>query len=208
MAWAPDYCTAAELKSWMRITVNTEDTLLGFTVTAASRAVDGYCNRQFGSVTPAVTRYYQWDGTCDGWRAVLLIDDLQTVTDLVVATDDDDDGTADTTLTLGTDFDLWPLNAAADGVPWTGIMLRPSAPVTFPKVPRAVHVTAKFGWTAVPDAVVQATLMQGARFFSRRNAPFGVAGSPELGSEVRLLEKLDPDLGAGLGHLVRPWGAA
>lgn len=207
MAWAPDYVTVSELKSWMRITVSGEDTILGFTVTAASRAVDGFCNRQFGSITPAAARYYSWDGSCDGGRDLLLIDDLQTATDLVVGIDTDGDGDSDVTLVNGTDFDLWPANAAADGYPWIGLQLRPAA-TRFPRYARGTIVTAKWGWTAVPDAVVQATLFQGSRFFARRNAPFGVAGSPEVGSEVRLLDKLDADLEAGIGHLVRPWGAA
>jgi hypothetical protein len=36
--------------------------------------------------------------------------------------------------------------------------------------------------------------MQASRLLSRRDAPFGIAGSPEMGSEMRLLAKLDPDV--------------
>jgi hypothetical protein len=61
-----------------------------------------------------------------------------------------------------------------------------------------VKVTALWGWTAVPVAVKQATLLQASRFFSRRHSPYGVAGSPELGSEIRLLARVDPDVGVSL----------
>jgi hypothetical protein len=59
----------------------------------------------------------------------------------------------------------------------------------------------------VPSAVKQACLIQASRFFTRRYAPFGVAGSPESGSEMRLLAKVDPDVAVILGPYVTWWGA-
>jgi hypothetical protein len=59
-------------------------------------------------------------------------------------------------------------------------------------------VTAVWGWTAVPTSVKQATLLQASRFHKRRHAPFGVAGSPEMGSEIRLLSRVDPDVSVAL----------
>ena len=208
MAWKPDYCTTAELKAWLRIGDAADDTLLAVAITAASRAVDGFCNRQFGDLTSAVTRYYTWDGTYEEGRALLLVDDLYTTTQLVVGIDTDGDGDADATVTSGTHFDLWPANAAADSVPWVGLQFRPATTTPLNRYARGVEIAARWGWAAVPSAVKQATLEQASRFFNRRNAPFGVAGSPDLGSELRLLERLDPDVAAGLGHLIRPWGAA
>jgi hypothetical protein len=38
-----------------------------------------------------------------------------------------------------------------------------------------------------------ATLIQAARLFTRRQSPFGIAGSPDLGT-VRLSAKLDADV--------------
>lgn len=46
----------------------------------------------------------------------------------------------------------------------------------------------------VPGPVELACLIQASRWFKRKDAPFGIAGSPELGSELRLLSKLDPDV--------------
>jgi hypothetical protein len=40
-----------------------------------------------------------------------------------------------------------------------------------------------------------ATKIQAARLFIRRQSPFGIAGTPELGT-VRLSAKLDPDVQA------------
>lgn len=207
MAWAPDYCTVAELKTHLRIADTDDDTPLAIAVTAASRAVDHACNRQFGQTDPAAARYYTYDGACHdvgvGYRQMLEIDDLMTTTSLVVKVDRDDDGTFEETLVEGTDFRLFPWNAAANGRPWSHIILLSGE--AFPYQPRAVEVTAKWGWTAVPSIVKQATLIQAARFFQRRNSPYGVAGSPDLGNELRLLSRLDPDVAVMLSSVLRPW---
>ena len=209
MAWAPDYLTTAALKTYLRIGDVADDALLATCITAASRAVDHACNRQFGALAAATARYYTWAGDCIDGRTAVPIDDLQTVTNLAVAVDTDNDATWDATITNATDFDLWPWNADGNGKPWTHLVLRRGTTLgTIPKQARAVRVTAIFGWTAVPSLVVEATQLQAARFFARRNATFGVAGSPEVGSEVRLLERLDPDVAVALRPVRRvAWGA-
>ena len=69
------------------------------------------------------------------------------------------------------------------------------------------NVTGLWGWASVPTAVEQACLIQATRLFKRKGAAFGVAGSPELGNELRLLSRLDPDVEVTLGKFVRWWGA-
>lgn len=59
----------------------------------------------------------------------------------------------------------------------------------------------------VPDSIKLACLLQASRFFIRREAPFGIAGSPEAGSELRLLAKVDPDVEVILGPYRSWWGA-
>jgi hypothetical protein len=59
-----------------------------------------------------------------------------------------------------------------------------------------VDVTARFGWNAVPAGVSGATWLQVNRWNARRESPYGVAGSPTEGSEVRLSAVLDPDVRA------------
>lgn len=205
MAWAPDYCTTAELKTHLRISDPDDDTELAICVTSASRAIDKACNRQFGSASQ--TRTYGWSGERVDGRRAILIDDVQTTTGLVVKLDAGEDGTFETTLTYQTDFDLWPWNAASDGEPWTHIVFRRSASQLPVGYPNEMQVAATFGWTAVPTIVKNACLLQAARFFARRDSQYGVSGSPETGSELRLLERLDPDVAVMLGAVRRWWGA-
>lgn len=207
MAWKPDYITADALKAVLGITDTRDDDEIARAITAASRAIDHYCNRQFGQANTAVARYYtaRWDR--DLCRMVVDVDDLMTTDDLVVKVDGDGDDTYETTLTLGTDFFTHPRNAAADDRPWTQLVASRNAVNSFPCFESAVEVTAQWGWDEVPTEVTEAAVLQANRFFKRRTAPFGVAGSPEMGSELRLLERLDPDVGVTLAGVRRRWGA-
>lgn len=204
MAWAPDYITSAQLKAYLRISDALDDAQIALAVTAASRAVDNATNRQFGLVASAEARYYtaEWDAT--ERRFVIEIDDLMVVTGASVAADVGGEGVYDTAITS---YDFKPANAALKNRPYTQLWVRSSA-VTRPlSVHDGVQVTARWGWTDVPDTIEQATLLQASRFFSRREAPFGIAGSPESGSEMRLLERVDPDVGLVLRPYYRWWGA-
>jgi hypothetical protein len=183
VAWAPDYVEVTELAEFVHIDDDVDDDQLALAVTTSSRAVDRHCRRQFGLVDAPVVRTYSPRYSCSrGW--LLDIDDLMTTTDLLV------DGVAPATPVL------YPRNAAADGKPWTALALSstPSGDV---------EVTARWGWSTVPDAVKEATLLQASRLFARRGAPFGVAGSPDTGSEIRLLAKVDPDVAVSLGDYQR-----
>ena len=197
MAWAPDYVTAPELKAYLRISDTDDDAQIAFAITAASRAVDRACNRQFGLVAAPEARVYtaRWDTTRG--RYVVDIDDLMTVTGLTIT---GENGTIDV-------FAKQPGNANLAGVPWTRLVVDPTSTSSPTLKEDGVTVTARFGWTTVPLAVQQATLLQSQRFFARRDAAFGIAGSPDLGSEMRLLAKVDPDVAVVLGPYTRWWGA-
>lgn len=182
MAWAPRYATEDELASYLRIGDTEDDVELGLANEGAARAIDQATNRQFGSVTAEARTYpvrYDYDRCV--W--VADVDDFQTTTGLVVTVD----GTAVATFTKE------PRNAAQKGHPWTRLVFGSDSEVT-PSGDSEVGVTAAWGWTSVPDTIHGAALLQAARFFTRRNAPFGVAGSPDMGSELRLLAKVDPDV--------------
>lgn len=198
MAWAPDYVTSAELKDYLRITGTVDDAQVAFAITAASRAIDRATNRQFGKTDAVQQRRYtaRYDG-CRR-RYVIDVDDLMTLTGLVITTED---GTIDV-------FTVQPSNADEVGEPWTRIVVEPESVVQ----PRrseedGVTITATWGWTAVPTTVKEATLIQAARLFARRGAPFGIAGSPDIGSEMRLLDRVDPDVAVVLGRYKRWWSA-
>lgn len=197
MAWKPDYVTLVEAKDYLHIDDTADDVVLALDITAASRAADGSCRRQFGKVDSSVTRLYEaiWDRhQC---RHVVEIDDLMSATGLTVTVD----GTATTA------YRLEPVNAPADGMPWTQVVFT-GAPFPLPHQHRHYGVsmaTDQWGWAAVPGPVKLATLMQMNRYASRRNSPYGIAGSPEQGSELRLLAKLDPDVLSILGSQYVRW---
>jgi hypothetical protein len=209
MALYPDYCTEDELKGSIGIPTSdaVDDALIAVVITASSRAIDAECNRQFGVHGSAVARIATWDGRYLEGRQALEIFDVQTTTGLVVATLDTT-GTTDTTLTVGDDFHMWPWNAAADGRPWTHLVMRSDAAGHLPARARGVSVTANFGWTSVPDLVKNACLLQAARWYKRKDAPFGVAETPTGAEGFRLLEKLDSDVALSLQSLRRVWAVA
>jgi uncharacterized phiE125 gp8 family phage protein len=204
MAWAPDYVTASELKSYLRINDTDDDAELAFAITAASRAIDLNTNRQFGVVAAAEQRFYTsyWDRRRARW--VVEVDDLMSVSNFAAITVDSEG------VTVGTidDYVLEPRNAAAKGRPWTALLVRPNSEYKPTAARDGVAVTALWGWTAVPATVKHATLLQASRFFARRNSPYGVAGSPQEGSELRLLSKVDADVAVSLSSYRRWWGAA
>jgi hypothetical protein len=180
------YATLAELRAYVGIPVadTADDVTLTLALDAASAQIDAYCGRSFTLDGAVVDRDYSPATT-----AAVDIDPIGTLTGLVVKTDDNDDGTFETTWTIGTDFRAEPINAAALGVPWTRLVA--TGTKAFPTTNRyypGLRVTAKYGWGAsVPAAVKQAALLLGMKLFKRKDAPFGVAGSMEFGSEVRIL---------------------
>ena len=202
-----DYVSLADLKAHLRTTTTADDAALAVVITAASRAIDAVCNRRFGLAPAATSRLFTYHNeTLDGQPAI-LIDDVQTTTGLVVTVDTKLDYSYSTTLTLNSDFDLYPWNAAGDIQPWTALVLRTTCATTVPNRARSVAVTGQWGWATIPSLVEVACLIQASRWFMRRDSWAGIAGSPDLGNEVRLLEKLDPDVTASLQPLVRYWGA-
>lgn len=195
MAWAPDYLTTTQVKDFRRIDPadTLDDVEIAVAISAASRAIDDHCNRQFGLTAAPEERFYTAWYDYDRGRWVVDVDDFMTTTGLVVSVD----GTALTTFTKE------PLNAAALGRPWERLVFDETPDVYPTGVLAEVSAVARWGWTAVPTQVVQATHLQVNRLMSRRDAPFGVAGSPEQGSEIRLLARLDPDVAVSLKGLRR-----
>ena len=200
------YATLSELKGFVGIpTADTaDDTTLQLALDSSSAQVDQFCDRTFTADSSPTVRLYQVQTT-----ARLDVDPISATTGLVVKTDDNADGTFETTWVLDTDFRLEPLNAAAYGEPWTRLVALGTR--WFPKITYrpGVQVTAKFGWPGgtAPAPVKHATLIQASRLWKRKDAPFGVAGSVEFGSEMRLLAKLDPDVESLLKPYRRNWWA-
>lgn len=190
MPWAPDY--SFSVADFVRAADG--DGYVDPYATAASRAIDTACNRQFGRLDEAGTFEYDTCGAplLDNGRWLLLTDDIPATGDLVVVIDG-------TTIDAGVDgYQVWPPNNIAKGLPALGITLaeRPYG---------VAAVTNRFGWLATPDPVFAAVRLQVNRWHIRRESPYGTAGSPADGSEIRLSARLDPDVRAVLagGGLVR-----
>jgi hypothetical protein len=181
------YATLAQFKAAVGITDSTDDTALQNVLDATDTLIDLYCDRKTGFGTATETRYY----TAEDYQYVLT-DDLVSVTTL--QTDDDANGTYETTWTAGTDFVLAPANAALDGFPYTEIDTSVSWPRNFPKdVYRGVKVVGVFGFPSVPAAVVQSEIIQAGAVWSSRTSPFGVIGSADLGGILRQARALHPE---------------
>jgi hypothetical protein len=181
------YATLAEFKAAVGITDTTDDAALQSVLDATDTLIDLYCDRKTGFGTATETRYY----TAEDYEYVLT-DDLVSVTTL--QTDDDANGTYETTWTVGTDYVLAPVNAALDGFPYTEIDTSVSWPRNFPKdVYIGVKVVGVFGFPSVPAAVKQAEIIQAGAVWNSRTAPFGVIGSADLGGILRMSRALHPE---------------
>jgi hypothetical protein len=195
------YATRNQIKAALRIgTADTlDDELIDNCAGAASRLIDGYCNRQFWNVGSATTRVYtaENDFYCN-------IDDIAG-TAITLRTSGATDGNFDVTWSP-TDWQLEPLNGRLDGLEWAYDKIRAVGDYLFPTVnanygeQALVQVTAVFGWPSVPEPVTQATIIQASRIFKRYDSPLGVAGFGDLGA-IRVSRFLDPDM----AQLVEPY---
>ncbi len=186
MAWRPDYITPGDLRSYRRIGDTGDDVELAEAISSASRAIDEATDRQFGKTEAVETRTYEAGWSDDAGLYVAEIDDVQTLTGLVVTVNG-------ATVTSG-NYRLWPRNADKLGRPWERLYLKTVTPDPLGCGLGEVTVAATFGWTAVPTTIANACKLQASRFFADRNMPHGIAGSPEMGNEMRLLAKVHPDV--------------
>ena len=187
MAITNGYCTLAQVKAGLRITDSVDDTLLEMAVEYASRAIDSYCNRVFYSTGTAVVRYYspQDSYLCD-------IDDLVSLTSLY--TNSDETQSSYNIQWTSEDRQLEPLNGLADGQPTPFTRIRAIGEYTFQTLngEASVKVTGVFGYSAVPIAITQASVIQASRIYKRLDSPLGII-SGELGT-MRVGTRLDPDV--------------
>lgn len=205
------YASIEMFKAYLRIPESDEidDAELTRALATASTEVDQICSRTFTppAVDP-VTRfsYPIFDRKISRW--VVPIADLFDLTDMTVDTwtAANDDWTTDVPVA---DLRFRPLNAAVQGEPYEAFILPGGA--SFPSVQDTteslVKVTARFGWPAVPAQVEEATLIQAARVFKRRDATFGIVSDPAGTESARLKSLVDVDAVLALQGLVKQWGA-
>jgi hypothetical protein len=185
MAIVNGYCSLAEIKASARISDSVDDSLLELAVESASRMVDSYTQRYFYNAGTATRLFAPQDSY------VSEIDDLITLTRLETS-DGDNFGTT----WAAKDYQLEPLNGTVDGLtghPTTRIRAVDDFIFNVLDGEATVRVVGVWGWSAVPVAVKQATVIQAARIFKRNDSPLGIAGFGEMGA-VRVGVQLDPDV--------------
>lgn len=170
MAITNGYASLAELKTWLGISGSTDDARLELAIEAASRAIDTECSRTF--YASSATLYFEADvpDRCD------LNADLLSVTSIAV----DTTGRRDYQALGASDYELDP-----EAAPYRTIWIAPGSSFSFPiDQRRAVRVIGSWGYNATgsqPQAINRACLILATRYFKRKDAPFGVIGTPELG---------------------------
>jgi len=201
MAITNGYATRNQIKAALRIGTadSIDDDLIDNVAGAASRLIDGYCNRKFWQTGTAESRLFTAEDSF-----YCSIDDVAG-TAITVQTSNNGDGIFDVTFAV-TDYQLEPLNGYLDGLTWAFDKVRAVGDFLFPTLnsnygsQALVKITARFGWPAVPEEVTQATIIQASRLFKRYDSPLGVAGFGDMGA-IRVSRALDPDV----AQLVEPY---
>jgi len=184
------YCSLADVKAALRITDTVDDPLLEISIEAASREIDGWCERVFTS-SEATRVYRPTDAlTTD-------IDDLQTAT--TVKTDSNGNGTFDITWSTS-DYELSPLNGLAGGINIPFTTVSAIGDYLFPiynsrnvdSRQSSVQIVGTWGFASIPTAVKQACIILSMRQFKRYDSPTGVMGFGDLG--VMRVGRVDPDV--------------
>lgn len=178
------YATLGDLRSYFGVNDQIDDEQLTIALSATETMINGYCGRSFSAAGTATTaRVFAASDA-----GMVPVNDATTVA--TVETYDGDTWTAWTT----DDYQCEPLNGVQFGLDWPTTHIRAVGDYAFPVTDRAwVRVTAAWGWTAVPDVVKQATLLQASRITKRRDSVLGFAGGPETGL-IRVGRSIDGDV--------------
>lgn len=175
------YCTVDDLREQLG-DLNKgalSERMLERAINAASRAVDQWTDRRFWMDETPVTKLFEIPAGCE---PLLLPEDIASTTGLAIATDTAGDGTY-ATVWGATDYRLWPYGANTSGSPYGGWwQLQSTGRLRFDirgtdgrtgVLP--LQITARFGWSYLPDAIEQATVLKAAQLFKRKDSPYGVA---------------------------------
>jgi len=185
MAISNGYATLSEVKAALRITDSVDDSLLEMAIESASRLIDGYTTRYFYNAGTATRNFVAEDSY------LTIIDDLISLSELKTT---DEIGSEYVTWSAA-DYQLQPVNGRIDGlvVPYNSILSTDD--LLFNKLGEQalVRVTGVWGWSAIPIAIKQATIIQSSRIYKRLDSPSGVAGFGDLGA-IRVGRSLDPDV--------------
>lgn len=180
-----DYLTVAQLRARLGIEASdpSEDARLAEVVASASRTVNGWCGTRFTQDAAVSAR------TFTATNLVRLSlgpgHPISALTGLIVATDEDANGTYETVWTA----DDWtaPESYGVDGAlaAYTRIIARRGGrtwPISGDEP--LVQITARWGWPAVPSPVVEAASLIAAEIWKLKDAPLGGAGFGSFGADT------------------------
>jgi hypothetical protein len=163
--------------------------LLQLCLDAASGMIDKYTGRTFRAEV-AATKYF----TADCYGTLDLTPDIRTVTSIAI------DKTGDLTFSqtlAASDYWKMPIQSYPDSGIYSQITIAPrSSQAFYPGY--QVKVVGDWGYVVggqAPPDVREACLLQAARLFNRRGAPFGILQTTDLGQFTRI-SKTDPDVQA------------
>jgi hypothetical protein len=192
-----------------------EKQLLDAVVAAASRQIDDYTNRRFWLDTTTSSRVFTPE---DG--SYTFFDDCAPTT-MSVSVDNGLNGTYGTAWTAGTNYQLEPLNATAQGIAATGLRalsgyIMPldyqdgsdvlvkgtnvyqfgggsDYPPTSPagRGRATIRITAYWGWPAVPAQIRYACILQCGMLLKSKDTPLGISGGADMG-QMRLSSAIHP----------------
>lgn len=187
------YAKVAALRERLGAQKATKDDALRRALETAASQIDEWCGRSFTQAPAAhggISRVYRPE------RSRLadvhdFVSDVNTVVERKVSRE----GSWET-LTVDTDFIFEPLNQLFNGRTWPTDAIRIISPSTY-LVANAewtsLRVTARWGWPAVPEDIIEANLLQAAKLFDRSQSPAGTLGVDGFGATVRVQSGLDRD---------------
>lgn len=182
MAIGDAYASVEEYRRVVKHSDDEDDAAIQSHLLAVSRYFERELGQFFTRDATVVSRTYVGDGS-----RCLRVDNISTTTGLVIAIDEDDDGSfADETALVSTDYELRPLNAdqGPEVKPWTEVYLPSwSNYGAWPRGHR-VQVTARFGWPAVPRAIWSAVIEMTAIW--RGESPRSTGRMSELDETVAM----------------------
>ena len=177
MAITNGYATLAEYKAWIATrglsgsvsTDTSDDASIEIIIEAVSRYIEAETGRRFWKDASDATRYYQTDD-----QYCVKVDDLSAAPTTVSVDLNDNRIYTDLASTV---YELYPANAALDGLPYRQIDIIQSSGHYFPTTPRGVKVIAKFGFPSAPTDIKEATLAISQAVYGSRT---GQAGSGRI----------------------------
>jgi len=198
MALTACYCELEDVATRLGIDDFQDDATLEAAVTSGSRAIRDWCGQDFYPASSATARTFR------PFNAYMAkTDPFSTTTGLVIKTDDDDDGTYETTWSAS-DYELDRFGgdmADAIAAPYDRINGIERLFPTCTRRARTLQVTAQWGWAAIPQPVHEAAKILAVDLWKRKDVAFGIqTGTIEFGGL-----RIGRDVMAQVSSLLQPY---